>query len=74
VRARPTNASLGHSSCVSETMQALTDARNSVTELMAGIHRVEVSLIPSVTRREAVANAIVHRDYSAFGPTRVQSR
>lgn len=57
---------------VSETMQALIDARNSVTELMAGIHRVEVSLIPSVTRREAVANAIVHRDYSALGPTRVQ--
>lgn len=57
---------------VSERMQALIDARNSVTELMAGIHRVEVSLIPSVTRREAVANAIVHRDYSALGPTRVQ--
>ncbi|WP_245851775.1 DNA glycosylase AlkZ-like family protein [Mobilicoccus massiliensis] len=57
---------------VSETLQALIDARNSVTELMAGIHRVEVSLIPSVTRREAVANAIVHRDYSALGPTRVQ--
>lgn len=57
---------------VSERMQALIDARNSVTELMAGIHRVEVSLIPSVTRREAVANALVHRDYSALGPTRVQ--
>lgn len=54
---------------VAETMQALIDARNSVTELMAGIHRIEVSLIPSVTRREAVANAIVHRDYSALGPT-----
>ena len=57
---------------VTETLQTLIDARNSVTELMAGIHRVEVSLIPSVTRREAVANAIVHRDYAALGPTRVQ--
>lgn len=57
---------------VSEALQALIDARNSVTELMAGIHRVEISLIPSVTRREAVANAIVHRDYSTLGPTRVQ--
>jgi len=57
---------------VSETLEALIDARNSVTELMAGIHRVEVPLIPSVTRREAVANAIVHRDYSTLGPTRVQ--
>lgn len=34
---------------VTEMMQALIDARNRVTELMAGIHRVEVSLIPSVT-------------------------
>ncbi len=57
---------------VSEAMQALIDARNSLTELMVGIHRVEVSLIPPVTRREAVANAIVHRDYSALGATRVQ--
>lgn len=57
---------------VTEEIQALIDARNSLTELMAGIHRVDVPLIPPVTRREAVANAIVHRDYSALGPTRVQ--
>lgn len=53
-------------------MGALIDARNRVTELMAGMHRVEVPLVPSVTRREALANALVHRDYSALGPTRVQ--
>lgn len=57
---------------VAEEMRALIDSRNRVTELMAGLHRVEVSLIPSVTRREALANALVHRDYSALGPTRVQ--
>lgn len=57
---------------VTETLNTLINARNSVTELMVGLHRVEVSLIPSVTRREAVANAVVHRDYSALGPTRVQ--
>jgi ATP-dependent DNA helicase RecG len=57
---------------VAEAMRALIDARNRVTELLAGMHRVEISLIPSVTRREALANAIVHRDYSALGPTRVQ--
>ena len=57
---------------VTETLQALIDERDTVTELMAGIHRVEVSLIPSVTRREAIANAIVHRDYSTLGPPRVQ--
>lgn len=43
-----------------------------MTELLAGLHRIEISLIPSVTRREAVANALVHRDYSALGPTVVQ--
>ena len=53
-------------------LRTLTDERNSVVELIAGLHRVEVSLIPSVTRREAIANALVHRDYSALGPGRVQ--
>lgn len=55
-----------------ESLRELIDRRNSTTELMAGIHRVEISLIPSVTRREAVANALVHRDYAALGPTTVQ--
>jgi ATP-dependent DNA helicase RecG len=55
-----------------EALRDLIDQRNSVTELMAGMHRVEISLIPSVTRREAVANALVHRDYAALGPTVVQ--
>lgn len=55
-----------------EKLRDLIDVRNTVTELMAGLHRVEVPLIPSVTRREAVANALVHRDYAALGPTVVQ--
>jgi ATP-dependent DNA helicase RecG len=55
-----------------EELRRLIDERNSVTELLAGLHRIEISLIPSVTRREAVANALVHRDYSALGPTVVQ--
>ncbi len=37
-----------------EALRDLIDQRNSVTELMAGMHRGEISLIPSVTRREAV--------------------
>ena len=57
---------------LAEELRTLTDERNSVVELIAGLHRVEVSLIPSVTRREAVANALVHRDYAALGPGRVQ--
>lgn len=55
-----------------ELLRELIDARNTVTELMAGLQRVEVPLIPSITRREAVANALVHRDYAAVGPVRVQ--
>ncbi|MDL9947774.1 putative DNA binding domain-containing protein [Gordonia sp. ABSL11-1] len=55
-----------------EHLRELIDARNTVTELIAGLHRIEVPLIPSITRREAVANALVHRDYAAMGPARVQ--
>ena len=57
---------------LAEELRRMIDERNSVVELIAGLHRVEVSLIPSVTRREAVANALVHRDYAALGPGRVQ--
>lgn len=57
---------------VAETVAKLIDERNDATELMVGIHRVEVPLIPSATRREAVANALVHRDYAALGPTVLQ--
>ncbi|GAA3707847.1 RNA-binding domain-containing protein [Gordonia hankookensis] len=55
-----------------EHLHELIDARNTITELMAGLHRVEIPLIPSITRREAVANALVHRDYAAMGPIRLQ--
>lgn len=57
---------------VAEEFRSQIDRRNTVTELMAGLHRVEVPLIPSITRREATANALVHRDYAALGPTLVQ--
>ena len=57
---------------VAESLGRLVDERNTTTELMAGLYRVEIPLIPSVTRREALANALVHRDYAAVGPTVVQ--
>jgi ATP-dependent DNA helicase RecG len=57
---------------VAEAMRKLIDERKATTELMAGLIRVEVPLIPQVTRREAVANALVHRDYTVLGPTLVQ--
>lgn len=57
---------------VASDLGELLDARNTTTELLAGLHRIEIPLIPSVTRREAIANALVHRDYAALGATRVQ--
>lgn len=55
-----------------EELRVRIDKRNTVTELMAGMLRAEVPLIPSLTRREATANALVHRDYSVLGPTVIQ--
>ena len=36
------------------------------------MQRIEIPLISNLTRRESVANALVHRDYSQLGPTTVQ--
>lgn len=55
-----------------EELGRLVDERNKVTELTVGLQRIEIPLIPSVTRREATTNAIVHRDYASVGPTVVQ--
>ena len=57
---------------VAERMSELLDLRNSTTELVMGLHRVDIDLLPEKVRREAVANALVHRDYAALGPTVVQ--
>lgn len=57
---------------VAEELRTRIDARNTSTELLVGLHRIEIPLIPEVTRRETIANALVHRDYAAVGPTRVQ--
>ncbi len=57
---------------VAEDIEALLEDRNSVAELIVGLHRVAVPLIPSITRREALANALVHRDYASSGPTQLQ--
>lgn len=57
---------------MAEELRMLIDERNTVVDLLVGLHRIQVPLIPSVTRREAVANALVHRDYAALGPTQVQ--
>lgn len=50
----------------------LIDVRNPEQELIVGLHRVGVRRIPEGVVRETIANALVHRDYSALGPTTVQ--
>ncbi|MEA4944089.1 MULTISPECIES: DNA glycosylase AlkZ-like family protein [Propionibacteriales] len=57
---------------IAEEIAALLDLRNTTTELTAGIHRVDIDLMPERTRREAVANALVHRDYAELGPTTIR--
>ncbi len=57
---------------VAEELHRQIAERNPTTQFMTGMHRVELSLIPEITQREAIANALVHRDYSAIGPTLVQ--
>lgn len=46
--------------------------RNSEYELMVGLHRMGIPRIPEQTSREAIANALVHRDYTENAPVRVQ--
>lgn len=57
---------------VVEHLDRFLDVRNTTTELMAGLVRIDLDLIPETTRREAIANALVHRDYSELGPTAVR--
>lgn len=45
---------------------------NPEEEVDAGLLRIRIPLLPEVAFREAVANALVHRDYTAMGITRVQ--
>ncbi len=56
---------------IAEELGHLLDLRNTTTELMAGMVRIELDLIAETTRRESVANALVHRDYTELGPTTV---
>lgn len=55
-----------------ERIKDLIDVRNSEQELMVGLHRVGVPRLLSGIVREAVANALIHRDYSELGPISVR--
>lgn len=52
---------------LAEEVQQRLDARNAVTEVLIGVQRIDFPLLPLLLRREAVANALVHRDYSQLG-------
>jgi ATP-dependent DNA helicase RecG len=46
-------------------------ARNSYQEVATGLVHLRVPKIPERAFREAIANALVHRDYARMGPVRV---
>lgn len=46
-------------------------AWNREEELQFGLLRVSIPNVPPVAVREAIANALVHRDYTAMGPVRI---
>jgi ATP-dependent DNA helicase RecG len=55
-----------------EELFRLVERDNSEDEVVVGLHRVGVPRIPRVTMREAIANALVHRDYAELGPVTVR--
>lgn len=55
-----------------EELTQLVDLRNTSQEVLIDYRRVAVPKVPHHTVREAIANALVHRDYSLMGPVRVQ--
>jgi ATP-dependent DNA helicase RecG len=57
---------------VYEQIEQQFDARNDERELMAGLFRVPVPAYDRSAFREAVANALIHRDYTRLGAVHVQ--
>lgn len=55
-----------------ENLYEKLELRNTEEELMVGLLRVAIPRLPVSTLREAIANALVHRDYATLGPIVVQ--
>ncbi|WP_067858601.1 DNA glycosylase AlkZ-like family protein [Nocardia shimofusensis] len=56
---------------VAEQLLERVSAWNREEELQFGLLRVSIPRVPMIAAREAIANALVHRDYTALGPVRV---
>ena len=56
---------------VAEDFYARVQPHNAEVEIPWGLHRVAVQRVPNVALREAIANALVHRDYAERGMTRM---
>jgi len=57
---------------IMEEIEARFRARNREQELMVGMLRIGVPDYPAAAFREALANALIHRDYSRLGAVNVQ--
>jgi ATP-dependent DNA helicase RecG len=55
-----------------ERMEGLFKAYNTEEELTFGLYRVPIPLFPPEAFREALANALVHRDYRVLGTVYVR--
>ncbi|MGW6174109.1 DNA glycosylase AlkZ-like family protein [Arthrobacter sp. NPDC055138] len=56
---------------VAEELQERLEARNTEDEMQLGLLRLSLPRIPMSVAREAIANALVHRDYTSLGPVSV---
>ncbi|MBK5249931.1 MAG: putative DNA binding domain-containing protein [Actinomycetales bacterium] len=57
---------------VAEELYRRFEVYNREQELDAGLVRLSIPLVPAEAVREAIANALVHRDYTMMGAIRVQ--
>jgi ATP-dependent DNA helicase RecG len=55
-----------------DALFSLLREQNQSDEVVIGLTRIEIDRVPEIIARELVANALVHRDYTVMGATRVQ--